>query len=82
MTENERTRIMARIIYLLNQHREAVVASVVMKLSSGGIDPDSYDLTDYSLPKVLVTSALHDHKDDYTPIYGPHQDDLENLSHF
>lgn len=82
MTKNERIRIMARVENLLQQHNEAVIASVVRKLSSGGVDPGQYDLTDYSLPKVLFTSALHDHKDDFHPWYGPHQKDIMNLNNF
>ena len=82
MTENEKIRIMARIGNLLRMHNEAVMSSVVRKLSSGGVDPDNYDLTDYSLPKVLFTSALHDHKDDLTPLYDPHREDMVNLNNF
>lgn len=82
MTKGERRQVMTKVTKLLRIHNEAVVASVVRKLSSGGVDPDEYDLTDYSLPRVLLTSALHDHKDDCPPLFRPHQKDVENLSHF
>ena len=71
MTEYERQQVMTRVTELLQDHNGIVIASVVRKLSSGGVDPDSYDLTDYSLPKVLLTSALHDCKDECTPLW-PH----------
>ena len=82
MTKNELIKVMARVENLLQQHNKAVIASAVRKLSSGGVDPEQYDLTDYSLPKVLFTSALHDHKDDFHPLYGPHQKDTMDLNNF
>lgn len=82
MTKIEKSQVMERVVTLLRTHNEAVIASVTRKMASGGINMDEYDLTDYSLPKVLLTSALYDHKDYFTPLYGPWQEDIKNLNYF
>ncbi len=82
MTKNERLMVFKRVSELLETHNHAVIGSVIRKLDSGGIDPEAFDLTDFSLPKILVTSALRDHVEDFVPVCKPWADATNNLDCF
>lgn len=82
MTKNEERQLFKKIAELLKQHTDAVLLSVTQKMASGGVDPESYNLSNYALAKVLLTSALHDHKDDFTPLNPKQLNDVQNLNHF
>lgn len=82
MTNKQKYAILKKVEELLEQHNVYVLRTALRKLSTGGVDPHTYNLSNYALPKVLLTSALHDHKNDFTPLSGKQQEDVRNLSFF
>jgi hypothetical protein len=48
---------------------------------SGAVDVDQFNPDEFSLAKILVTAAMHQHKNEFAPLFK-FKDDLENLKRF
>lgn len=51
-------------------------------LNSGGIDYNSYDQDDYLLAKIVISAAIKNKEDVYTPKYDKAKKDYKNLLNF
>lgn len=49
---------------------------------SGAVDVERFDPNHYGLAKLLVTAAMHSHKDDFILPFQLYKNNLENLMHF
>jgi len=50
--------------------------------ASGALDVDSYNPKESVLAKILVTAAMKQHSDDYSPLDEAHKQELRNLKYF
>ena len=76
-------RLELRIEELLDNHRKSVVETADRMLHSGLIDPETYHDGDFLLAKVLVTAALRQTADLFSPppSFRKEQADINNLKH-
>ena len=76
-------RLELQIEELLDNHRKSVIEITNKMIYSGMIDPESYHDGDFLLAKVLVTAALKQTADSFSPPHSFRKElaDINNLKH-